>query len=93
MLAADEFGTEKKGGVISLRTRPSWAMGTLRGTASRTTAVLEWSTPGFATAGAILYGTSPDNLGGSVPSSQATGATAAGRGGTASEGTSKPKPN
>lgn len=69
-ISADEFGTEKKSEVISLRTRPAWAMSALTGTASRNTAVLLWNTEAYATNGYIAYGTSPAQL---DQASEATG--------------------
>lgn len=68
VVATDEHGTVKKSEVISLRTRPSWNVSILTGTASRNTAVLQWGTPGYPTQGTILYGLSPDSLTAEAPS-------------------------
>jgi|GEM_PF-2567595 len=61
-ISSDEFGTEKKSGVISLRTRPAWAIGAFTGTASRNTAVLLWDTAAHATNGIVAFGTNPNSL-------------------------------
>lgn len=63
-IATDEFETEKRSAILSLRTLPAWAMGPLTGSASRNTAVLLWQTAAYPTAGRVIYGTSPEQLSG-----------------------------
>ena len=71
-ISGDEHGTEKKSEVISLRTKPSWNVSALRGSAARNTAVLQWDTLAYPTAGYVLYGLAPESLTGRVSSNGTT---------------------
>lgn len=71
-VSTDEFGTEKKSEVISLRTKPAWEASELRGSAARNTAVLQWDTLTYPTAGFVRYGTSPENMSSQTPSNGTT---------------------
>ncbi|MGZ3693068.1 MAG: fibronectin type III domain-containing protein [Bdellovibrionota bacterium] len=58
----DQNGQEKKSAVISLRTKPDWAITQLSGQASRTTASVSWNTDAYATFGRVVWGTSSSTL-------------------------------
>jgi hypothetical protein len=62
-VSGDEFGTEKRSEIISLRTRPDWQMGQLVGQASLNSVSLQWSTDSYPTVGKVIWGSSPDQLG------------------------------
>jgi hypothetical protein len=61
-VARDEFGVEKRSGVISVRTLPDWQISAFSGQASRNSASLTFQTAQYPTVGKIRYGLAPDAL-------------------------------
>lgn len=67
-VSLDSFGLEKRGNVISLRTKSDWSIVGFGGAAGRNSATLEWQTPEYETVAKLYYGLSPDSLGQSASS-------------------------
>ncbi|RYZ94126.1 MAG: hypothetical protein EOP11_26840, partial [Proteobacteria bacterium] len=61
-VSSDEFGLEKKSGVISLRTQPEWNLVASAGQPSRNSVNISWKTPEYATVGKVSYGSAADAL-------------------------------
>ncbi len=70
-VSSDQYGTEKKSDVISVRTKPAWAMAPLLGQASRNSASLSWETSAYPTFGRVVWGISPDQLVNTTPETAA----------------------
>jgi Purple acid Phosphatase, N-terminal domain len=51
---------------------PVWSLGSVTGTPAQTSVALQWTTPGYATAGRVLWGTSASALSNSVDDANTT---------------------
>lgn len=59
---SDEWGVEKRSAVISLRTKPDWAISSLSGQPSRNMVNVSWKTTAYATKGKVRYGAAANAL-------------------------------
>lgn len=61
-VSKDKDGLERTSEVISLRTKPDWAIAQVSAQASRNTASVSWNTAAYPTFGRIVWGTSANQL-------------------------------
>lgn len=64
--AKDDIGKFKTSDLISVTTVSDWTLGELTLAATETSFTASFTTSGYPTAGQIIWGSSPDNLGGAV---------------------------